>query len=58
MSRVCDICGKGKLNGHQVSHSNRKTNKTWGANLHKVKLDVDGSEQTYSVCTKCLKTVK
>ena len=28
MSRVCAVCGKGKMNGHLVSHSNKNINKT------------------------------
>ena len=37
MSKVCAICGKGKMSGNKVSHSNRKTPKTYSANLQKVK---------------------
>ena len=36
MSRVCSVCGKSKMAGHQVSHSNIKTNKTYSANVQKV----------------------
>ena len=36
MSRVCSVCGKGKLSGNLVSHSNRKTPKLYEANLQKV----------------------
>lgn len=25
MSRVCSVCGKGRMSGNAVSHSNRKT---------------------------------
>ena len=58
MSRVCSICGKGKMGGHQVSHSNIKTNKQWNANVQKVNIEVDGVEKRQYVCTKCLKTAK
>lgn len=58
MSRVCSICGKGKMSGHQVSHSNRKTNRVWNPNIQKVKLNVDGTNKSTYVCTKCLKTAK
>jgi len=58
MSRVCSICGKGKMSGYQVSHSNKKANKVWGPNVQKVKLEIDGTPKTEYVCTKCLKTVK
>ncbi len=36
MSKVCSVCGKGKLSGNSVSHSNRKTPKLYEANLQKV----------------------
>jgi len=36
MSKVCSVCGKGKLSGNLVSHSNRKTPKSYDANLQKV----------------------
>ena len=58
MSRVCAVCGKGKLSGNNVSHSNMRTRRTWGANVQKVKIDVDGKVSSQYVCTKCLKTAK
>ena len=32
----CSVCGKGVVFGHNVSHSNRKTNRTWKPNIRKV----------------------
>lgn len=58
MSRVCSICGKGKMGGHQVSHSNIKTNKQWAPNIQKVNVEINGKEQRAYVCAKCLKTSK
>lgn len=58
MSRICSICGKGKTTGNNVSHSNRKTRRTWGANVQKVKIDMDGKVSSQYVCTKCMKTAK
>ncbi len=55
MSRVCAICGKGKMTGNNVSHSNVKTKRVSNPNLHKVDLDVNGKKQSQYVCTKCLK---
>ncbi len=37
MAKVCEICGKGPVFGHNVSHANNKTRKVWHPNLHKVK---------------------
>lgn len=59
MSRVCSICGKGPMSGNQVSHSHRKTRRTWGVNLHKVNITKnDGTTSSEYVCTRCLRTQK
>lgn len=58
MSKVCVICGKGKTFEHNVSHSNRKTNKAVGANLQKTTMVVDGKTSKEYVCAKCIKTSK
>lgn len=59
MSRVCSVCGKGPMSGNKVSHSNRKTCRSWGVNVQKV--DVvknDGTVKSEYVCTRCLRTAK
>lgn len=59
MARVCSICGKGTMSGNKVSHSHRKTRRTWGANIHKIAFTKDnGSVKREYVCTRCLKTQK
>ncbi len=58
MSRVCSLCGKGTMSGNKVSHSNRKTRRTYGANVHKVSLEIDGKATNDYVCTRCLRTIK
>ena len=45
MSKVCSICGKGRLSGNKVSHSNRKYRRAWGANVQKVELVLEDDEQ-------------
>lgn len=37
MSRVCSVCGKGRMSGNAVSHSNRKTRRSWAPNVQKSK---------------------
>ena len=46
------------MTGNKVSHSNRKARRNWGANVQKVKLDVNGVEKTQYVCTRCLRTMR
>ncbi len=55
MSRVCEICGKGKQIGYNVSHANNKTKKEWMPNLQTVKIVKDGTTKRVKVCTKCIK---
>ncbi len=56
MSRVCSVCGKGKLSGNKVSHSNRKTPRSYSANVQKVRIAGENGSPSYAyVCTRCLK---
>ena len=55
MSRVCSICGKGQASGNNVSHSNRKTRRTFKVNVQKVSYVQDVKEQNGYVCARCLK---
>ena len=54
----CSVCGKGVVFGHNVSHSNRKTNRTWKPNIRRVKAVVNGSHKTVYVCSRCLRSGK
>ena len=58
MSRVCSVCGKGKMSGNQVSHSNRKTRRSWAPNVQKVKVKTatGGAESTYTRIHQVIKT--
>lgn len=58
MAKVCDVCGKGKISGNQVSHSNRHSRRTWTPNLRVVRAVVDGSTKRIKVCTRCLRSGK
>lgn len=58
MSKVCVICGKGRSSGNNVSHSNRHTKRTFSANVHKVRVEINGVESNEYVCTRCVRTSK
>ena len=58
MARECELCGKGKMRGNTVSHSNRKAPRHYKPNLQKETVEFDGTSMTLKVCTKCKKTVK
>ncbi|MGE4282625.1 MAG: 50S ribosomal protein L28 [Clostridia bacterium] len=54
----CDVCGKGLVFGITVSHSHRRTNRTWKANVRKVKAIVNGTPKSIYACTRCLRSNK
>ena len=54
----CEICDKGMSFGIAVSHSHRRTNRTWKANVKKVRALVNGAPKTIHVCTRCLRSNK
>ncbi len=58
MSRKCKICGKGTTFGNNVSHSNKKTRRTFKPNIQKVKVEYMGKIRTINICTSCLKSGK
>ena len=54
----CSVCDKSMVFGLKVSHSNRKTNRTWKPNVRKVKAVVNGAHKSVYVCTRCLRSGK
>jgi large subunit ribosomal protein L28 len=56
---TCQICGKGKLSGNKVSHSNNKTKKVSKPNLQSVKaVGPHGSHVRIHACTRCIRSGK
>lgn len=58
MANRCEICGKGPIFGHNISHSHRVTKRRWYPNLQRVKANMNGTVKRIWVCTKCLKAGK
>ncbi len=56
MSRTCDICGKHTVTGNKVSNSYNHTKRTWKPNLHKMKIELDGTTRTIKICAQCLRS--
>ena len=52
----CEVCGKTGMSGHNVSHSKRRTNKRWFANVHKTTVHENGKSRRLNVCTRCLRS--
>jgi large subunit ribosomal protein L28 len=59
MARRCEISGKGAQNGHNVSHSNNKTNKVTYPNLKTKRLfnSETGKWVTVRVSARALRTI-
>ena len=51
----CQFCGKDVKFGIKVSHSHRRSNRTWKPNVQRVKAIVDGSPKRVYACTRCLR---
>ena len=56
MSKVCEICGKKPLGGHNVSHAHNVTKRRFNPNLQRVRAVQNGSVKKITVCTKCIKS--
>lgn len=57
MARVCDVCGKSKKSGNNVTFSHRAIKRTWTPNLRRVRVyDENGTPKRMSVCTRCLRS--
>jgi large subunit ribosomal protein L28 len=54
----CDYCGKGVTFGIKVSHSHRRSNRTWKPNVQRVKAIVAGTPKHVYACTRCLRSGK
>jgi large subunit ribosomal protein L28 len=55
---ICELTGKGKQYGNNVSFSQRHTKKTWKPNLQTKTIVVDGKKVTMKISTQALRTLK
>jgi large subunit ribosomal protein L28 len=58
MSRKCYVTGKSPRTGHNVSHANNRTKRSWGVNVQKVRIMVDGKPKRVYVSARALKSGK
>ena len=56
MARACDVCGKQRSVGHNVSHANNKSKRVWRPNLQRVHARVGAGAKRLLVCTRCLRS--
>ncbi|HUY53252.1 MAG TPA: 50S ribosomal protein L28 [Candidatus Dormibacteraeota bacterium] len=56
--QICDITGKGKQYGNNVSFSQRHTKKVWKPNLQTKTILVDGKKTKLKISTRGIRTLK
>ncbi|MCG6972377.1 MAG: 50S ribosomal protein L28 [Desulfobacterales bacterium] len=56
MAKICEICGKKPLVGHNVSHAHNITKRRFNPNIQRVKALYKGSVKKIMVCTSCIKS--
>lgn len=56
--QICEITGKGKQYGSNVSFSQRHTKKVWKPNLQTKTLVIDGKKVTMKISTQAIRTLK
>lgn len=54
----CQLSGKGKQFGRNVSFSLRRTPKVWQPNLHKKTIFIDGQKVRLKISAHALRTLK
>lgn len=54
----CDVTGKGKQFGHNVSFSLRRTKKVWKPNLQTKTVVIDGKKTKLKVSAAGIRTLK
>lgn len=58
MAARCELTGKGKQFGHNVSFSLRRTKRVFKPNLQKKTFMVDGQKITMTLSTQAIRTLK
>ncbi|TFG69348.1 MAG: 50S ribosomal protein L28 [Anaerolineales bacterium] len=53
----CEVCGKGPMFGHNVSHSKRATNRMFRPNIQRKRIMIDGQFRRLHICTRCIRTL-
>jgi len=54
----CDVTGKGKQFGNNVSFSQRHTKKVWKPNLQSKTIIIDGKKTKLRISTQAIRTLK
>ncbi len=58
MAAKCELTGKGKQFGHNVSFSQKRTKRTFKPNLQKKTFMMNGKKVTMNLSTQAIRTLK
>ena len=58
MAKRCDVCGKGKMTGHNVSHAVNRTKRKFKPNIQRISVQQGDRTTKMNVCTRCLRSGK
>lgn len=56
--QICDVTGKGKQYGSNVSFSQRHTKKVWKPNLQTKTVEINGRKVKMKLSTQAIRTLK
>ena len=56
MSKVCEICGKKPVFGHNISHAHNVTKRRFNPNIQRVRAIHNGTVKRINVCTNCIRS--
>jgi large subunit ribosomal protein L28 len=55
---ACQVCGKKRSVGNNVSHANNKSSRIVMPNIQRIKIRTEGGAKKTYVCTRCLRSNK
>jgi len=53
----CDICERKPMYGNNVPFSQHRTRRRFVLNVHRRRLEINGTTKTVNICTRCLRTL-
>ncbi len=56
MARACELCGRRRMAGNNVSHANNKTKRIFAINLQTVRANINGAGRRIRACTRCIRS--
>ena len=57
MSKQCSKCGKTSMSGNNVSHSKRRTKRSFDVNLQTRRITEGGHTKKVLMCSRCIKSL-